>query len=70
MFQAQCSACHTLAHPRSPTPVGGDLANYRMTESEVANFTKIMPTRRALSQRQIDAVAAYVWSVQRRTQRR
>jgi hypothetical protein len=41
-----------------------------MTEAEVANFAKIMPTRRALSQRDIDAVAAYVWSVQRRTQGR
>lgn len=70
VFESECSGCHTLAHPRSPSPVGGDLAGYRMSVAEVASFAKIMPTPRALSPREIDAVAAYISSVQRRTPQR
>jgi mono/diheme cytochrome c family protein len=65
VFRSTCSGCHTLAGEGSPRPVGGDLGGYRMTTAEAETFTKIMPTRR-LSQRELEAVSAYVVSVQRR----
>jgi mono/diheme cytochrome c family protein len=69
VFRSACSGCHTLAGEGSRSPVGGDLGGYRMTVAEVVNFTKIMPTARPLSAKEIGAVSAFVWSVQRRSRR-
>ena len=66
VFGSQCASCHTLGGEGARHPVGGDLGGYRMSVSEAATFTKIMPTPRRLSKREIADVSAYVVSVQRK----
>jgi mono/diheme cytochrome c family protein len=66
VFRSACGGCHTLAGDGAPHPVGGDLGGYQMTAHEVETFTKIMPTRRRLSRQELEAVSAYVASIQRR----
>lgn len=65
LFRASCSACHTLASNPHPSPVGGSLRPYRMTIAQVESFTRVMPLRRPLDDRQLRILARYVTRVQR-----
>ncbi|MBV9196903.1 MAG: cytochrome c [Solirubrobacterales bacterium] len=65
VFAQQCSACHSLIGNESLHRPGGDLVGYRMTRTELIEFTREMPVKRSLSRAELAAVVAYVQAAQR-----
>jgi mono/diheme cytochrome c family protein len=65
VFAQDCSGCHSLVGNESLRRQGGDLLNYRIGAPEMLQFVREMPTRKALSSRQVRAVAAYVLAAER-----
>lgn len=62
VFAHSCSACHSLIGNESLRKQGGDLLNYKLTESQLISFTRVMPAR--LTTAQLDAVVRYIMRAQ------
>jgi mono/diheme cytochrome c family protein len=66
VFAGNCSACHSLVGNESRHRQGGDLVGYRLSRPELLEFTREMPTRRALTSSQLEGVVDYVLAFQQR----
>ncbi len=65
MFAQSCGACHSLIGNESLRRQGGDLVHFRMSQQQLLQFAREMPTRRALSPEQLRAVVAFVLAAER-----
>jgi mono/diheme cytochrome c family protein len=64
LFASNCSACHSLIGNESRHPLGGDLVGYRLTRSQLLEFTREMPTRRALTSSELNTLVDYVLEIE------
>src|SRR5512142_156842 len=64
LFDSNCSACHSLIGNESRRRQGGDLVGYRLTRSQLLEFTREMPTRRALTSSELNAIVDYVLEIE------
>jgi mono/diheme cytochrome c family protein len=67
VFAADCAVCHSISGHSSPKQQGGDLRGLRLPRRELVQFTVEMPAlHHALTPAQVQAVVAYVRSVEPR----
>jgi hypothetical protein len=65
IFESSCASCNTLSgHDTSATD--GGLALLQASQAETASFARIMPVKPPLTPARVKAVAAYIFSVERR----
>ena len=64
LFDSNCSACHSLIGNESRRRQGGDLVGYRFTRSQLLEFTREMPTRRALTSSELNTIVDYVLEIE------
>ena len=66
LFSQACGACHTLTGHNDPRHQGGDLLVFHASRAEFLQLAGEMPMRRPLTRRQLEAVVAFVMSVEDR----
>ena len=64
LFASNCSACHSLIGNESRHRQGGDLVGYRLTRSQLLEFTREMPTRRPLTSSELNTLVDYVLEIE------
>jgi mono/diheme cytochrome c family protein len=64
LFASNCGACHSLIGNESRRRQGGDLVGYRLTRSQLLEFTQEMPTRRPLTSSELNTLVDYVLEIE------
>ncbi len=64
LFAGNCSLCHSLIGNESLRRQGGDLLHARLSRPTLLQFTREMPVRRPLSERQLAQIVDYIRLVQ------
>jgi mono/diheme cytochrome c family protein len=64
LFASNCGACHSLIGNESRRRQGGDLVGYRLTRSQLLEFTREMPTRRTLNSSELNTLVDYVLEIE------
>jgi mono/diheme cytochrome c family protein len=66
LFAHNCSGCHSLSGVESPRRQGGDLLHANFSRTVMIQFAREMPVRKPLTEADLQRIADYVLSVQRR----
>ncbi len=64
LFARNCSLCHSLIGNESLRRQGGDLLGARLSRPILLQFTREMPVRRPLTERQLAQIVDYIRQVQ------